>query len=162
MKTKITILLTLSFVLAGCQTVPESVQEANTKRLEQVSNITQLLADARTAEPQVKIDINLPPGTFNVPEAGWKLATVEVRDSLDMIGVTALHQTDWQISENVAVTVARVGAPLIGFLGGQYFTNQMHSSNTRMMSNIAGGSFGVATQGIEKAGQFTVLQAPTE
>jgi hypothetical protein len=64
--------------------------------------------------------------------------------------MTALNQTDWQISENVAISALRVIAPLTAFLGGQYFTQQMHRDNTRMMTNISAGSFGIASQAVAK------------
>jgi hypothetical protein len=140
--------LTVVTGLTGCKTVPDSMQEANTKRLEQVAAVTGQLTEARNEQPQVEVVINLPPGEYRVPESGWELAAIKIYDSLDLIGITALNQTDWQISENVAVTGLRVLAPLIGFLGGQYYTNQMHQGNTRLMSNIAGGSFGVASQSV--------------
>lgn len=140
--------LSTALLAAGCKTVPQSVQEANTQRLEQVAKITEHLTSARNAQPQVEVAINLPPGQYEVPEEGWQLATIKIYDSLDLIGMTALNQTDWQISENVAVSALRIVGPLVAFLGGQYYTNQMHQANTRMMSNIAGGSFGVASQSV--------------
>jgi len=148
----IVVLGIVGFALAvgGCATVPQSVQEANTKRLEQVAAITGQLTSARNERPQVEVAINLPPGQYEVPAEGWHLATVQIYDSLDLIGMTDLNQTDWQISENVAISALRVIAPLTAFLGGQYFTQQMHRDNTRMMTNISAGSFGIASQAVAK------------
>jgi len=148
----ITALGIIGFALAlgGCKTVPDSVKEANTARLQNVAAITADLTEARNAKPQVRIVLNLPPGDYRVPDTGWELATVEVYEPLTLLGLKALEQTDWQISENVAVTGLRVIAPLLGFGIGQYFTTQQHKQNTGLFHAISAGSFGVASQAVAK------------
>lgn len=113
-----------ALAIAGCATVPESVKEANSQRLSQVKDITGDLTAARNAQPQVRADVWLPPGSYNIGGEGFHIARIEVREDLSLIGITALNQTDWQISENVAISALRVVTPLLGFLGGAYFNNE--------------------------------------
>lgn len=117
-----TLIATISILfLSACATVPESVKEANDNRL---NAVREMFADALKAkeDPIADITITLPPGNFTVPEGGWELATIKVREGVDVITLAALDATDWQIPENVAITGLRVLAPLAGFAIGQHYT----------------------------------------
>lgn len=146
---KLIFVLCLLFV-GGCKTVPESVQEARKEQLTQVSGIASNATEAWQAQPMVEVSIKLPPGRyeFEVPEEGWELARTTVREPLRQLLEPILEQTEWQISENVAISALRIIGPVIAFLGGQHYTAQMHQQNTRMVRDISAGSMGVASQAI--------------
>lgn len=150
------VLAALILILGGCDTVPESVMEANNQRLEKVEGIVGLLTDARNEKPMVDVAVNLPPGIYEVPDSGWELARIQVHEPMTAIGLASLDNTDWQISENVAITALRVIAPLAGFLGGQYFTNEALKTSAQALTTVGMGN----TQLAQSLGSQAIATGP--
>ena len=149
MKKRIGFLLAILIALTGCQTVPESVMDANRQRLEETRMMMQVIMEAQGAKPMVEAIVNLPPGTYEVPE-GWELARVTVHEPVTAIAMAGLGKTDWQISENVAVTAMRVLAPLAGFIAGGYFNQQGLKTLTGVVGQVNQTSGSLGSQAIAK------------
>lgn len=149
MKKRIGILLATLILLTGCQTVPESVMDANRQRLEETRMMMSVIMEAQGAKPMVEAIVNLPPGTYEVPE-GFELARVTVHEPITAIALASLDKTDWQISENVAITVTRVLAPLAGFIAGGYFNNQGLKTLTGVVGQVNQTSGSLGSQAIAK------------
>ena len=153
-------LIGLLIALTACSTVPDSVRQANQDRIAGVGNIVSDLTRSRDRAPQVSVSVSLPEGTFTIPEGGWELAKIEVREDLNLIGTHALAKSDWQISEHVAITGLRVLAPLAGFLGGAYFNNQALKTTVGGMQAVSQSGFNLASD-VSAQGPF-IFPVPAE
>ena len=150
MKKRIGFLLAILIAMTGCQTVPESVMDANRQRLEETRMMMQVIMEAQSAKPMVEAIVNLPPGTYEVPEEGWELARVTVHEPVTAMAMAGLSKTDWQISENVAVTAMRVLTPLAGFIAGGYFNNEGLKTLTGVVGQVNQTSGSLGSQAIAK------------
>jgi hypothetical protein len=145
MKTRIGIFTLAMLAMTGCGHT-QHVENTLKQRIDGIRDITVAGIESRERTPDFQLVVTLPPGTYNVPEGGWELVNTTYRTPINTMVETAVKEMgNYGISEPVAITALRVGAPLVGFIAGQYFTNEALKTSLNAVVQMSNGVFDFAS-----------------